>query len=96
MNFDIGHFFCVNEKPEELIKSLQKYIHHIHLEDIAESRKHYHLIPGTGAINFSNIFSAIKEIDYNGYITVELYPYEDNPESAAMESIRFLKSLNLS
>ncbi len=32
LNFDIGHFFCVNENPDELIIDLQDYIQHIHLE----------------------------------------------------------------
>jgi sugar phosphate isomerase/epimerase len=51
------------------------------------------LIPGLGAIDFQNVFQAIKEIDYNGYITVELYPYKDNPMDAAKKSFEYLQSL---
>ena len=91
LNFDVGHFFCVGEDPAELIKSLKDYISHIHLEDIAKSRIHKHLIPGNGAIDFKSIFNAISEINYDGYITIELYPYEENPEQAAREAIKFVK-----
>ena len=38
LNFDIGHFFCVNEDPAEHIKTLAKFISHIHLEDISKDR----------------------------------------------------------
>ena len=93
LNFDIGHFFCVNEDPAKLIHKMQDYIRHIHLEDIDSSRKHHHLIPGHGSIDFKEIFSSLNSINYDGFITVELYPYQDNPQEAAIESITFLKSI---
>ena len=93
LNFDIGHFFCVNENPIDLIIDLQDYIQHIHLEDIALSREHHHLIPGHGVIDFKNFFTSLNSINYTGYVTVELYPYQNNPQDAAIESIAYLKSL---
>lgn len=93
LNFDIGHFFCVNEDPAKLIHDLQSYIHHIHLEDISALRKHFHLIPGHGIIDFPSIFQSLCDINYDGYVTVELYPYQDNPEQAAIESLKFLNSV---
>ena len=93
LNFDIGHFFCVNEDPQNIILDLQDYIKHIHLEDIASSKKHHHLIPGHGVIDFKKIFNSLNLINYTGYITVELYPYQNNPQNAAIESITYLNSL---
>jgi len=93
LNFDIGHFFCVNEDPEKLIINLHDYIKHIHLEDIAYSKKHHHLIPGHGAIDFKKFFTSLNSINYTGYVTVELYPYQNNPQDAAIESMTYLKSL---
>jgi len=54
---------------------------------------HYHLIPGTGSIDFKKIFKSINDINYQGYITVELYPYQNNPEEAARKSLEFLNSI---
>jgi len=93
LNFDIGHFFCVNEDPVKLIYELEDYIHHIHLEDIDSNRKHHHLIPGHGIINFREIFNSINSINYDGFVTVELYPYQKNPQEAAIESMTFLNSI---
>lgn len=93
LNFDVGHFFCVNEDPASLIRSMRDHIIHVHLEDIADSRVHRHLIPGKGVINFAQIFKALNAIDYDGYVTVELYPYENNPEQAAKDAMEYLKPL---
>ena len=92
LNFDVGHFYCVNEKPEELIKELSDYIFHFHLEDISKTRVHHHLIPGMGSIYFQKIFDSILDIGYKDFITVELYPYLDNPEQAAKTALEFLSS----
>lgn len=92
LNFDIGHFYCVNEDPSTLILELSDYIEHFHMADIKD-RVHYHLIPGLGAIDFQAVFKSIKEISYDGYITVELYPYKENPLEAAKTSFEYLKSI---
>jgi sugar phosphate isomerase/epimerase len=83
LNFDVGHFYCVGEDPAQAIRCLSPLTRHIHIEDIASSREHRHLIPGDGAIDFASVFSAIREIRYQGWITVELYPYVDDPDQAA-------------
>ena len=56
---------------------------HYHFEDIAATRVHQHLIPGHGAIDFAATLLEIRETGYDGWITVELYPYIDNPDAAA-------------
>lgn len=83
LNCDIGHFFCAGEDPATVILRLARYIRHVHLEDIPSSRRHQHLIPGDGAINFTSVFEALRRISYPGWITIELYPYLENPEHAA-------------
>ena len=83
LNFDVGHFFCVGDDVPATIKRLAPFIGHFHLEDIAATRVHHHLIPGEGAIDFPAVFRAMKAIDYDGWVTVELYPYVDDPDAAA-------------
>src|SRR5256714_875453 len=75
LNFDIGHFYCVGDEPAPTVQRLAPYIRHFHLEDIAATRVHRHLIPGDGAIDFASTFRAIQAIGYQGWITIELYPY---------------------
>jgi sugar phosphate isomerase/epimerase len=83
MNFDIGHAYCVGDDPATSIPRVAKYIRHFHLEDIAATRVHHHLIPGTGAIDFAATLRAIHAINYQGWVTIELYPYVDDPDEAA-------------
>lgn len=91
LNFDIGHFYCVKEDPSETILKLIDYIEHFHLSDISSNRVHYHLIPGIGSIDFEKIFDTIKKIGYKGFVTVELYPYQNNPIEVAKQAYNFLK-----
>ena len=82
-NFDIGHSYCVGDDPASTIPRLAKYIKHFHLEDIANTRVHHHLIPGDGAIDFKAAIEAIKAIGYKEWVTIELYPYVEDPDQAA-------------
>ena len=90
LNFDIGHFYCVNEDPAKVTLELSDYVEHFHLADIAYTRIHNHLIPGRGSIDFRSVFDAIDDIGYRGFVTVELYPYQDNPVDAAKEAYDYL------
>jgi protein FrlC len=90
LNFDIGHFFCVGEDPAVLVKDLKDYTYHFHLEDIASSRVHCHLMPGDGAIDIPRALRAVDEIGYTGFVTVELYPYEERPVEAAEKAMAYL------
>ncbi|MFL6478934.1 MAG: sugar phosphate isomerase/epimerase family protein [Nitrososphaera sp.] len=93
LNFDIGHFYCVNEDPAHLVYELSEYIEHFHLADIAHTRIHNHLIPGRGSIDIRSVFDAVDDIGYRGFVTVELYPYQDNPVDAAKEAYNYLCNL---
>ena len=94
LNFDIGHFVCVNEDPSVLINKLENYIHHFHLADIKD-KIHNHLILGMGSIDIKKVLDSISKIDFMGFITVELYPYKDNPSKAALESFEYLKNISI-
>ena len=85
LNFDIGHAFCVGEDPAEWIGRMAAHTRHFHIEDIAASRVHQHLIPGRGAIDLAATCTAIEQSGYDGWLTVELYPYIDDPDLAARE-----------
>lgn len=93
LNFDIGHMYCVGDEPASAIHQLARHIQHVHLEDIAASRVHHHLVPGEGAIDFKPIIQALREIKYQGWVTIELYPYIDNPDVAAQKAYNAIAPL---
>jgi sugar phosphate isomerase/epimerase len=93
LNFDIGHAYCMGQDPEDWIEKMAPHTRHYHIEDIAPSRVHAHLIPGRGAIDFQATLSRIAATGYDGWITVELYPYLDDPDEAGREARDFLKGV---
>jgi sugar phosphate isomerase/epimerase len=93
LNFDVGHAYCVGEDPQDWVAKMQGHTVHYHLEDIAATRVHAHLVPGRGVIDFPATIAAIRETGYDGWLTVELYPYIENPDDAAREAKAFLSRL---
>jgi sugar phosphate isomerase/epimerase len=93
LNFDIGHFFCAGEDPREAFETLFEWVGHVHLEDIAATRVHQHLIAGLGAIRFADVLKHMRQLGYAGDISLELYPYVDAPEEAGRESLAYLKPI---
>ncbi|MCG6916010.1 MAG: sugar phosphate isomerase/epimerase [Deltaproteobacteria bacterium] len=93
LNFDIGHFFCAGEDPSAAFEELFEWIGHVHLEDIAATRVHNHLILGHGAIQLAEVFNTIIRLGYQGDVSLELYPYVDSPEDAGRESLAYLRFL---
>jgi sugar phosphate isomerase/epimerase len=90
LNFDMGHFFCVGVDPAAAARRLGPHIRHVHLEDIAASREHLHLVPGRGVIDFRAVLAALRDVGYDGWVTVELYPYESQAREVAEEAMRAL------
>lgn len=93
LNFDIGHFFCAGENPSIAFQELFEWVGHVHLEDIAPTRVHEHLIAGHGAIQFLEIFQTMVRLGYSGDVSLELYPYVDRPEEAGRESLEYLRPI---
>ncbi len=91
-NLDLGHSHVLGEDLQYVIRRLGEKIFHIHLEDISW-RKHYHLIPGEGEMDFAAIFQALEKQKYDGYITVELYTCINNPDEAAKKALAHLKNI---
>lgn len=92
VNLDVGHAAVYGEELSETIHRCAGDITGIHLEDIVGGRrgKHYHRIPGEGDLDFEAVFDALDDIGYDGFATLELYTYPDEPDRAARESIEML------
>jgi len=91
-NLDVGHAVCAGDDPAESVRVLEGRLKHLHLEDI-RGRRHWHLIPGLGEIDFRAIRRALGEVGYSGAAAVELYTYKDEPDRAAAEAFRALAPL---
>lgn len=88
-NLDIGHSQVIGESIPQVVRMLGDRIWNLHVEDIP-GRKHYHMIPGEGTLDWSALRDALWEIDYQRYLTVELYTHTADPQHAANKSRQFL------
>ena len=89
-NLDLGHAHCVREDLAATIAAIGPRIWNIHIEDI-KKRVHDHLIPGRGDIDFARVRKALDKADYSRWITLEIYPYKDDPGGAGREALRYLR-----
>ncbi len=92
LNLDTCHVSVSHENIYDIINKFNKKIFHTHISD-CKNNIHYHLIPGLGELDFNKIILSLKKINYNGFLTAELYPYYKNPEETASKAFIYLKNL---
>jgi sugar phosphate isomerase/epimerase len=90
-NFDAGHLFCIGEEPVEAFDQLIEYVDHVHLEDIPANRSHEHTQLGDGEMPISDFLEALDSRGYDGFVTIELYPYEETAAETAREAMSYLE-----
>ncbi|MBA7550667.1 5-keto-L-gluconate epimerase [subsurface metagenome] len=86
LHLDTFHMNIEEKLIAQVIKEYSSYLEYLHF---ADSNR---LSPGLGHINFSDIMLALKEINYNGYIGVEVLPLPD-PYSAAKQALSYIVKL---
>jgi hydroxypyruvate isomerase len=67
--FDIYHVQVMQGNLIERIRDSYSYTGQYHFADVPGRHE-----PGTGEINFRNVFRAIHDLDYKGFITAEYHP----------------------
>ena len=88
-NFDVGHSEVMGEDIPASLRALGPLLRNLHLEDIA-GRVHAHKLYGEGDVDFGGIFRCLREMDYRGDYTPDLYPFKDDYARALRASADFL------
>jgi sugar phosphate isomerase/epimerase len=69
----------------ELIRRHHASLVHFHANDPNRQG------PGFGELNFVPIFAALREVNYRGWVSVEVFDYKPGPERLCRESIQYMK-----
>ena len=69
----------------ELIRQNRRWLAHFHANDPNRQG------PGFGSLDFVPIFEALKEVRYDGWVSVEVFDYTPAIERLARESIEYMR-----
>ena len=94
--------YHMNIEEKNMIKSIEKAKDKLFHFQVAENDRG---VPGTGSLNWSEIISTLKKINYSGYVSLEMFiqanvdtskdlftwrNIEDDPYDAILRSFNFL------
>jgi sugar phosphate isomerase/epimerase len=72
---DVFHMGIEDGPIADAIRDVAPLLMHVHLSDTNRS------VPGSGHLDFAPILTALREINYDGYLTLELLPASADPIS---------------
>jgi len=90
--FDVFHAAYRNEVPSDYVYLMGENLKHVHMSDYKR------LAPGQGGLDFLPIMQALKDVGFDGYITMEIGfdSRAGHPDSIARHALEHLKSLESS
>ena len=79
---------CSEQKPiPQIIRESWPHFAHFHAND--KNLKG----PGFGEVDFGPIAAALKEVGYEGLVSVEVFNFDEGPETIATRSLEYLKRM---
>lgn len=76
--YDIYHMQIMEGNIIDTLRNYIDLIGYIHIADVPGRHE-----PGTGEINFPNVMSALRELEYDGFVGFELSPLQDPVRAAS-------------
>jgi len=71
----------------EIVVASAPHLEHFHANDVNLQG------PGFGGVDFAPIFTALDEVRYAGWVSVEVFDYAPGPERLARESIAYMRRI---
>jgi sugar phosphate isomerase/epimerase len=91
---DVGHAVRANANVVEAIHATGSRLYDVHVKDLTSySSRESQVAVGEGILPFREIFQALAEIKYPGYVDLEYEIKGDNPMPGVIESIAYMRGV---
>ncbi len=85
LHLDVKAMSTESKPVADIIRENADYVAHFHANDPNL------LGPGMGEVEFEPIFQALKDIDYQGWVSVEVFDYSPGIEKLCVDSMDYMR-----
>jgi len=95
VTMDVGHAFNAGENPAEIagILMAEKRLFHIHLNDNYRIADDDMPLGTVHWPQYIELLYWLEKMDYDGWLSLDLYPYRDDPFMACKVSLEFMEKI---
>ncbi len=87
LHLDVKAMSTESKPIPEIIQAHARHLEHFHAND--PNRRG----PGMGEVEFGPIFESLQSVNYEGWVSVEVFDYEPGIEALTSESIQYMREV---